>query len=105
MTEPQISVTMPARNAAGFINESIASIINQTFTNFELVILNDASTDNTEEIIREWQKRDSRIRLLRSERQLGLTGSSNRVVAETRAPLLARMDADDVAHPRRLERQ
>jgi glycosyltransferase involved in cell wall biosynthesis len=105
MTEPLISVTMPARNAAAFINESIASVINQTFTNFELVILNDASTDNTEEIIREWQQRDSRIHLLRSERQLGLTGSSNRVVAETRAPLVARMDADDVAHPRRLERQ
>lgn len=105
MTEPQISVTMPARNAAAFINESIPSVLNQTFRDFELVILNDASTDRTEEIVRQWQQRDPRIRLLRSEHQLGLTGSSNRVVTETRAPIVARMDADDIAHPMRFERQ
>ena len=105
MTEPLISVTMPARNAAAFLNESIASVLNQTFTDFEPIILNDASTDRTEEIVREWQRRDPRIRLVRSESQLGLTGSSNRVVAETRAPVVARMDADDIAHRTRLERQ
>ncbi len=105
MTEPLISVVMPARNVAAFVNQSIASVINQTFTDFELVILDDASTDRTGDILQEWQQRDSRIRLLRSEQQLGLTGSSNVVSAAARAPLVARMDADDIAHPERLRRQ
>ena len=102
---PAVSVVMPVHNAARYLDESIGSIVNQTFTDFELVILNDASTDRSESILRDWEKRDSRIRLVTSKQKLGLSGSSNRVVQEASAPLVARMDADDVSHLERLMRQ
>jgi len=105
MTTPRISVVMPVHNGLPFLDQSISSILAQTFTDFELVILNDASTDGSDEVIREWQKRDDRIRLHQSDRKLGLTGSSNRVIEKACAAVIARMDADDVSHRDRLRRQ
>ena len=96
---------MPVYNAFPFLDDSIGSILAQTFSNFEFVILDDASTDNSSVRLREWATRDERIRLHQSDRQLGLSGSSNAVVAHARAAMVARMDADDVAHPDRLQRQ
>jgi glycosyltransferase involved in cell wall biosynthesis len=96
---------MPVHNAFRYLDESIGSIVNQTFTDFEFVILNDASTDGSESKLSEWEKRDSRIRVVTSKQKLGLSGSSNRVVHEAGAPLVARMDADDVSHLERLGRQ
>jgi len=74
-------------------------------SDFEFVILDDASTDNTIERLREWAARDKRIQVHESKKQLGLSASSNAVVAEARASVVARMDADDIAHPDRLRRQ
>lgn len=105
MKNPRISVVMPVHNALPFLDESIRSILEQTFSDFELVILNDASTDGSHEVLREWQKRDDRIRLHQSNQKLGLVGSSNLVVAKACAALIARMDADDVSHRDRLQRQ
>ena len=105
MKQPLLSVVMPVYNAAPFLDESINSIVNQTFTDFEFVILDDGSTDSSGSILRQWEKKDDRIRLLRSDRKLGLSGSSNLVAANANAPILARMDADDVSHPDRLRRQ
>ena len=105
LTNPLISVVMPVYNALPFLDDSIGSILAQTFSDFEFVILDDASTDNSSTRLREWAARDERIRLHQSDKQLGLSGSSNAVVAQARAPLVARMDADDVAHPDRLQRQ
>jgi glycosyltransferase involved in cell wall biosynthesis len=105
MNTPQISVVMPVHNGLPFLAESVGSILNQTFSDFELVILDDASTDGSGEVLREWEKRDRRIRLHRSNRQLGLAGSSNLVVQHARAPVVARMDADDISHPDRLRRE
>ena len=106
MTEnPSISVVMPVRNALPFLEESITSILTQTLSDFEFVILDDASTDGSTELLRQWALRDRRIRLHESKEQLGLAMSSNAVVDKARAPLVARMDADDVAHPDRLLRQ
>ncbi|MDX6612052.1 MAG: hypothetical protein QOD75_1238 [Blastocatellia bacterium] len=104
-TNPLISVVMPVRNALPFIDESISSILAQTLSDFEFVILDDASTDGSLEQLREWAVRDKRIRLHEGQQQLGLSGSSNAVVAQARAPIVARMDADDIAHPDRLRRQ
>lgn len=102
---PQISVVMPVHNGLPFLDESIKSILAQTLSDFEFVILDDASTDGSAELLREWEKRDARIRLHTSSKRLGLAGSSNAVVSKTRTPILARMDADDIAHPDRLRRQ
>lgn len=102
---PSISVVMPVHNALPFLAESIRSILEQTLTDFEFVILDDASTDGSGELLREWSRRDGRIQLHLSEKRLGLSGSSNAVVAKAHAPIVARMDADDIAHPDRLRRQ
>src|SRR5690242_17061177 len=102
---PLISVVMPVYNALPFLDASINSILTQTFNDFEFVIFDDASTDGSSERLREWAARDGRIRLHESKQQLGLSGSSNAVVAQARASLIARMDADDIAHPDRLKRQ
>jgi len=104
-TNPLISVVMPVYNALPFLDESISSILEQTLTEFEFVILDDASTDGSTEVLREWSRKDSRIRLFESETRLGLSGSSNAVVSKARAAIVARMDADDISHPDRLKRQ
>jgi len=102
---PLISVVMPVHNALPFLGESIRSILEQTLSDFEFVILDDASTDGSVELLREWSRRDRRIHLHESKQRLGLSGSSNAVVSKARAPIVARMDADDIAHPDRLRRQ
>ncbi len=99
---PALSVAMPVRNGAPYLAESIASILSQTVTDFEFVILDDASTDDSRAIVRDWARRDGRIRLIESATPLGLAGSADRVVREARAPICARMDADDISHPERL---
>jgi GT2 family glycosyltransferase len=101
---PQLSVVMPVHNALPFLDEAVESILGQSYGDFEFVIRDDGSTDGSRQALRQWAKRDSRIRLFEGE-QLGPSGSSNWVVGEARAPLVARMDADDVAHPDRLKRQ
>jgi len=105
IAKPQLSVVMPVHNALAFLDASIKSILEQTFTDFEFVILDDASTDGSTELLREWARRDARIQLHHSTARLGLSGSSNAVVAKAQASIVARMDADDVTHPDRLRRQ
>ena len=105
MANPLISVVMPVHNALPFLSESIRSILAQTLTDFEFVILDDASTDGSLGFLREWSRRDQRIQIHESKQRLGLAGSSNAVVSKARAPIVARMDADDVAHPERLRKQ
>ena len=105
MKSPLLSVVMPVHNALPFLDESISSIVNQTFTDFEFVVLDDGSTDGSERVLREWEKRDDRIRVLQSDRRLGLAGSSNLVVSKAKGGVLARMDADDISHLDRLRRQ
>ncbi|MGH9968919.1 MAG: glycosyltransferase family 2 protein [Pyrinomonadaceae bacterium] len=104
-SKPLISVVMPVHNALPFLAESINSILRQTLSDFEFVILDDASTDGSVELLREWSLRDKRIHPHESKKRLGLSGSSNAVVSKARAPIVARMDADDIAHPDRLRRQ
>ena len=105
MPEPLISVVMPVCNALPYLNQSIECILKQTLEDFELVILNDSSTDGSESVLREWKQRDSRISIYESTERLGLAGSANRVISHSRAALVARMDADDRCEPDRLRRQ
>jgi glycosyltransferase involved in cell wall biosynthesis len=105
LAKPLISVVMPVYNGLPFLDDSISSILGQTLSDFEFVILDDASTDNSIERLREWASRDQRIQIRESKRRLGLSRSSNAVVADSHASIVARMDADDIAHPDRLRRQ
>jgi glycosyltransferase involved in cell wall biosynthesis len=102
---PPVSVVMPLRNALPYLDESVGSILSQSFADFEFVILDDASDDGSTERLRHWADRDPRIRLVRSDSRLGPVGSSRAAVERSRAPLVARMDADDWSHPGRLARQ
>jgi glycosyltransferase involved in cell wall biosynthesis len=102
---PRLSVVMPVHNAAPYLASSLESILAQTFTDFEFVALDDASTDGSVGLLREWAKRDPRIRVVESSTRLGPAGSADRVVREARAPICARMDADDVSRPSRLAAQ
>lgn len=96
---------MPVKNAMPFLDAAIASILDQSFADFEMVIGDDGSTDGSSERLREWARRDARIRLLARTRSGGPVGSSNWVANAARYPIVARMDADDIAHRDRLARQ
>lgn len=99
---PSLSVVMPVYNAMPYLNAAISSILAQTKTDFEFCIYDDGSTDSSLECARSWAERDHRIRVQSGGQRLGPVGSSNAAMAMTRAELVARMDADDVAHRDRL---
>ena len=102
---PRVSVVMPVHNALPYLDAAVESILVQTFGDFEFVILDDASTDGSTERLRYWASRDSRIRLLEEHRNLGPARSSQRVACAASAPIVARMDADDISYPGRLADQ
>lgn len=102
---PRVSVVMPVHNALPYLDLAVESILSQTLQNFEFVILDDASTDGSTERLREWAEQDPRIRLIEEKRNLGPALSSQRVALAATAPIVARMDADDISYPRRLEEQ
>jgi glycosyltransferase involved in cell wall biosynthesis len=101
---PRVSVLMPTYNARGYIEAAVRSILNQTFTNFEYLILDDGSADGTARILDRLAREDARIRLTRRQNK-GLTVSLNECVAQARGTYLARMDSDDVAAPERFAKQ
>lgn len=102
---PRVSVVMPVHNAMPYLDIAVESILGQTLQSFEFVILDDGSTDGSTERLREWAERDPRIRLIEEKRNLGPALSSQRVACAATAPVVARMDADDVSYRRRLEEQ
>lgn len=103
---PPLSVVMPVRNGLPFLHESLASLGAQSFADFELVIGDDGSSDGSEEVLRDYAARDSRVRLLRRDGgRSGHAGVGNWVFSEARASLVARLDADDLSYPDRLRRQ
>lgn len=101
----RLSVVMPVRNALPYLDDAVGSILRQSHRDFEFVIGDDASDDGSTEVLRAWAARDRRIRLFERSERLGPAASSNWVVDQATAPLIARMDADDIAHPDRLRRQ
>ena len=103
MSIPKISVVMTTFNAERFIQEAVESILNQTFSDFEFIIVDNQSRDNTVDIIRSFH--DPRICLIQNEQNLGQTKALNIGLRQARSELIARMDADDVAYPQRLKEQ
>jgi glycosyltransferase involved in cell wall biosynthesis len=97
-----VSVVLPVRDGERFVREAVESVLAQTYADLELIVVDDGSADGTPEILRGFH--DERLRVLHQE-ATGLVGALRRGVAEARAPLVARMDADDISEPTRLERQ
>ena len=102
MNEPAITVLMPVYNAAQYIAGAIASVLAQKFSDFELLIINDGSTDETEQVIRSFT--DDRIRFINQSNQ-GIAAALNMGLLNARAELIARFDADDICLPNRLALQ
>lgn len=103
--KPLLSVIMSIYNQKAFVGDSIESILNQTFCDFEFIIINDRCTDGTSAILKEYAKNDARIRLFYNQKRVGLTISLNRGLQHAQGIFVARQDGDDISHPRRFEKQ
>lgn len=103
--KPMVTVAMSVHNEAVHLGEAVQSVLNQTYGEFEMLIVDDASTDGTIDVIREHASIDDRIVVLQNRRQLGLTCSLNLLLKEARGSIIVRMDGNDVAMPSRIDRQ
>lgn len=103
MSDPLVSVNMPVYNGETFIAEAIESILAQTFKDFEFIIVNDGSTDNTVKIIEKFK--DRRIRIVHNTQKSGLAHVRNKAINESRGKYIAILDSDDRACPERLQKQ
>lgn len=104
MSTPEVTVLLPVYNGEKFIHRSVESILNQTFTNFTFLIIDDGSTDSTKEILLQYEKKDSRINLV-SRPNKGLIATLNEGLRIADTKFIARMDADDISFPDRLKLQ
>ena len=100
---PQVSIIMPVYNGEKYIKETIESILSQTFKDFEFIIIDDHSTDNSVNIISSFK--DPRIKLSVNEKNLGLSNTLNLAIENSKAKYIARMDHDDISLPNRIEEQ
>jgi len=103
--KPEISVIMSVYNGETYLEEAIRSVINQTFKNWELVVINDCSTDSTAEILERLASEDERIKVHTNEVNLRLPTSLNKAISLSTGKYIARMDADDICIPDRFEKQ
>ena len=101
----EVSICIPAYNNAQHIGETIESVLAQTFTDFELVIVDDNSKDNTVEVVQEYMKKDSRVVLYQNEKNLGMSGNWNRCVEMTKGEFVKLICADDILMPDCLENE
>jgi glycosyltransferase involved in cell wall biosynthesis len=101
---PIVSILMPCYNVAGTVAETLESLESQTLADFEVIAVDDGSSDNTLDILQAWANQDARFRVLTRAHE-GIIPALNAGLAACQAPLVARMDADDLAHPERLARQ
>jgi glycosyltransferase involved in cell wall biosynthesis len=95
---------MPCYNVEATIDEALCSLFQQTLQNFEVIAINDGSTDNTGELLKTWNERDQRLRVITQDHG-GIILALNKGLIHCRAPYIARMDADDIAYPERLRKQ
>jgi len=100
---PKVSIIMSVYNAELFVVKSIKSILDQSFKNFEFLIIDDCSTDNSYEIMKEIN--DQRIKIIKNKKNIGLTKSLNKLIDMSNAPIIARQDADDFSKTNRIEKQ
>ena len=101
---PAVSILMPCYNVTTTVNEALASLVQQTFTDYEIILVDDGSTDGTLEHLMEWITRDPRIIVLANP-HMGIIPALNAGLDACHSPIIARMDADDLSAPNRLERQ
>lgn len=102
---PTISVYMPVYNCNGYLSYAIESILAQSFTDFEFIIIDDGSTDSSKKTISKYAKLDKRIRAFSNQTNQGVSYTANRAIGKCRGQFIARMDADDISFPERLARQ
>ena len=102
---PKISLIMSVYNGEDYLSEAIDSVINQTFTQWELIVINDCSTDSTGEILSKYETLDSRVKIHTNEVNLRLPSSLNKALQLAQGKYIARMDADDICLPNRLQKQ
>lgn len=105
MDKALISVVMPTYNAKEFLIQAIESVLSQSYKNFEFIITDDYSSDNSYQICEKYQKIDSRIKLFQNNRHQGVGFTLNYTISQSKGQLIARMDADDIMMPFRLEKQ
>lgn len=103
MVGPRVTILMPVYNASVFLREAIDSILCQSFKPYEFLIIDDGSTDDSAEIISSYT--DPRIRFIRNEKNIGITSTLNKGISLASCELIARMDADDISHPQRIQKQ
>jgi glycosyltransferase involved in cell wall biosynthesis len=103
--EPKVSVVMSVHNEERYVSKAIQSILEQTFSDFEFIIIDDGSAGRTTEILGGYQQEDTRIMALRHQLKKGLAQSLNEGIRMARGRYIARMDADDISLPTRLEKQ
>lgn len=104
VASPKVSIILPVYNAAATLRDTLNSIRQQTFQNYELIIVDDGSNDDSYQIAQQFQVNDPRIRIIRQHNQ-GVVAASNRALELARAPYVARMDADDLMYPQRIAAQ
>lgn len=101
-----ISILLPVYNAGSFLNDTLMSLIQQNFDDFEIICIDDCSTDNSYEILEKFKKNyPDKVVLLKNEKNLGIVGTLNKGFEKARGKYIARMDADDISHPQRLKKQ
>ena len=100
-----VSIIMPNYNSERFLHETIKSVINQTYTNWELIIVDDCSTDSSLDIIKEYASQDSRIRLFENEKNMSAAYSRNLALREAKGKWIAFLDSDDIWYAQKLEKQ
>ena len=105
MKTPEISIIMSVYNGEEYLAETIESVMNQTFTDWELIVINDCSKDSTAEILAHYSEKDERIKVHPNEVNLRLPTSLNKAISLSSGKYIARMDADDICLPDRLEKQ
>lgn len=105
MADPLLTIAIPAYNAASTLPETLASLSAQTYRHFELVVVDNASTDRTPQVVEEWAARDPRMRLVRNASNIGGEANFNKCLQTGSAPLVALFHADDRYDPPMLERQ
>lgn len=100
-----VSVIMSAQNAGEFLEKSMQSILNQSYKNIELLVMDDGSLDNTYEVMKEFQQKENNVHIFKNNENIGLTKSLNILLQNTRGKYIARQDADDTSYKERIDTQ
>ena len=105
MEKEKVSIIVPMYNAGKFIGKAIETVLSQTYENWEMLIMNDVSTDNSLAVVNEFAKKDDRIKVVNTEKNMGVVKGRNHLIDLARGKYIAFLDADDYWHSEKLEKQ